>query len=424
MMRMARLTLGAVVVGLAVTVGCFFTNNLDASETGQGGATTSTGGTGGSIPCSPASPCEDVDNNPCTKESCFKGSCVSIPRDPGPGPGSTECITLDCGDNGALPKKTIHTSKACGMGLMCSAQGECAGCTNVAQCGPMDECQKSTCRKDMTCTYEYMPLGTKVNAVQPNDLPDDCKAPICDGYGKTVLFIDMTDTPASAVCTVGQCVDGKPEQTPLPAGTACADKVTYCNASQMCVACALDANCAMGLTCYQETGCVSCADGKKNGDETDSDCGGSCQACADKQGCAQNKDCTSQRCDNGTCISCSDGVRNGGEAAVDCGGATCLACPGIGCSVSGECSLGHCIDTVCCEKACTDPCKSCNLPGKAGLCSDAPLGLADPACPSGTPVCQAGGCVDDMNKNPLGATCGANNDCFSGNCQGSPKTCK
>jgi hypothetical protein len=46
---------------------------------------------------------------------------------------------------------------------------------------------------------------------------------------------------------------------------------------------------------------ASCTDGAKNGDETDTDCGGSCGACADGKSCAAANDCSAGTCFSGTC---------------------------------------------------------------------------------------------------------------------------
>lgn len=439
MIRFSGAFFWAIVVGVAmVALGCpslsvqYFSDGYGkgggtttSSTTGTTSttATTGTGGTGGGVPCSlPASPCVD-DGNPCTGEACTDGFCTLTPLTMDPAPGSTECMTIACTDG--APTTTIHGGDPCGTGLKCNAQGGCSGCMNNAQCGETNACQTSTCLPDMTCDYVFQPIGTPVVPVLPGDMPKDCMSTICNGSGVIALAPDAMDVPDALVCNNGQCLNGAPVQKPLAVGTPCAGGATFCNASQTCVVCTLNAGCATGTTCYQETGCVSCGDGVKNGDETDVDCGGSCNPCADKLACVLPKDCVSTNCKNGTCISCFDGVKNGGEAEIDCGGtSSCLTCPGTSCFVATECALGFCVDTVCCEEACTDPCKSCNLAGKAGLCSNAPLGLADPACPSATPVCQTGVCVDAKGKFPLGATCTQSSDCFSNNCQGTPKTCK
>lgn len=73
---------------------------------------------------------------------------------------------------------------------------------------------------------------------------------------------------------------------------------------------------------------ATCTDGKKNGKETDIDCGGStCPPCADEKTCKISTDCSSGVCAVGFCQapSCVDQVKNGGETGVDCGG-PCKPC--------------------------------------------------------------------------------------------------
>jgi cysteine-rich repeat protein len=99
--------------------------------------------------------------------------------------------------------------------------------------------------------------------------------------------------------------------------------------------CSLDQACPGGAanTCGV---CVapSCVDNKKNGLETDTDCGGgTCGGCAPGKGCVANNDCNSGVCSStvssktgtGTCAAptCTDNVLNGSETDVDCGGGTC-----------------------------------------------------------------------------------------------------
>ncbi len=73
---------------------------------------------------------------------------------------------------------------------------------------------------------------------------------------------------------------------------------------------------------------LTCSDGELNGDETDTDCGGSCGSCPDGSTCAIDDDCQSLVCPGGICLppTCSDGVKNGDETDTDCGGPDCDAC--------------------------------------------------------------------------------------------------
>ena len=71
----------------------------------------------------------------------------------------------------------------------------------------------------------------------------------------------------------------------------------------------------------------SCTDGLQNGDESDIDCGGECQACEVGLACERDADCLSGVCDE-LCLdaSCEDDVLNGSESDVDCGGEDCGPC--------------------------------------------------------------------------------------------------
>lgn len=65
-----------------------------------------------------------------------------------------------------------------------------------------------------------------------------------------------------------------------------------------------------------------------------------------------------------------------GEGACD-GKGTCVKDLGKACSDNSTCSSGFCADGVCCEEACEGECKSCNQPGKLGICSNVELAKAD-----------------------------------------------
>lgn len=86
-----------------------------------------------------------------------------------------------------------------------------------------------------------------------------------------------------------------------------------------------------------------CRDRVRDADETDIDCGGSCQPCWDGKQCSIAADCQSNAC-NGTCAiaTCSDGVRDGFESDVDCG-ATCGKCAaGRVCAGDADCASNNC----------------------------------------------------------------------------------
>lgn len=97
--------------------------------------------------------------------------------------------------------------------------------------------------------------------------------------------------------------------------------------------------------CTLGTPMNACTDRVKNGNETDVDCGGgTCPTCAAGLKCSMTSDCETAGCDNGTCRlpTCSDGKRDGFESDVDCG-ASCGTCTtGKKCANGDDCASGHC----------------------------------------------------------------------------------
>jgi len=87
-----------------------------------------------------------------------------------------------------------------------------------------------------------------------------------------------------------------------------------------------------------------CRDRAEDGDESDVDCGGSCQPCWAQKACRVAEDCQSRACDGGTCraASCTDGVRDGYESDVDCGG-SCPKCAATRrCAADWDCASNNC----------------------------------------------------------------------------------
>ncbi len=91
-------------------------------------------------------------------------------------------------------------------------------------------------------------------------------------------------------------------------------------------------------------GDACCSDGQRDGDETDIDCGGSCDACADTKKCGVGADCVSKSCSAERCAaaSCSDGLQNGKETDVDCGGGCTPCADDKACVQASDCASGSC----------------------------------------------------------------------------------
>ncbi len=105
--------------------------------------------------------------------------------------------------------------------------------------------------------------------------------------------------------------------------------------------------CNNGL-CTQAT----CTDSFKNQEESDVDCGGSCNKCQNEKFCNNNNDCLSGNCNYGICKTqdtCSDGIFSGNEADVDCGGPCQEKCGnGQSCNINDDCEAGlQCISAQC-----------------------------------------------------------------------------
>ncbi len=174
----------------------------------------------------------------------------------------------------------------------------------------------------------------------------------------------------------------------------------------------------------------NCSDGKKNGTETDIDCGGSCtQKCNDGAGCAGGTDCASGVC-NGTsktcdAPNCSDSVKNGDESDVDCGGPACAKCPDAKtCNGDGDCANNWCKSSVCstnpthCANTTLDTASGetdvdCGGPCK-DKCADAKGCAKNDDCQSTlcdigatTPTCKAPTCTDSVkNGDETDVDCG------------------
>lgn len=99
-----------------------------------------------------------------------------------------------------------------------------------------------------------------------------------------------------------------------------------------------DSRCALGASTNR------CRDRVRNGDETDVDCGGTCQTCAAAKTCAVPADCQSGACTAGVCgpASCTNGRRDGYESDVDCGGVCPVCATGAACAADRDCASSAC----------------------------------------------------------------------------------
>lgn len=92
-----------------------------------------------------------------------------------------------------------------------------------------------------------------------------------------------------------------------------------------------------------------CSDGKRNGTETDVDCGGECEPCAEGKSCKAGGDCAGGQCNDRVCAPahCGDGKASGDESDEDCGGSCALCALGMSCETSADCEGGNCAGGTC-----------------------------------------------------------------------------
>ncbi len=165
-----------------------------------------------------------------------------------------------------------------------------------------------------------------------------------------------------------------------------------------------------GTTAVDSTGTTggsACADLVKNNDESDVDCGGSCQPCPDNKMCNDASDCETEACHYlGFCVppTCANGILDFDEIGLDCGGMICGKTCGLGafCGSDDECYMGGCVF----------PAGKCALDPLCGNNNQDPLetwidcgGVCGPTCRFGEPCkmdgdCTAQSCTNDVCDNP------------------------
>ncbi|HEX7670283.1 MAG TPA: SUMF1/EgtB/PvdO family nonheme iron enzyme [Polyangiaceae bacterium] len=191
---------------------------------------------------------------------------------------------------------------------------------------------------------------------------------------------------------------------------------------------------------------ATCSNTSKDGNETDIDCGGSCSPCAVGRTCTLDTDCAltmSGKCSGAKCAAaaCNDGVMNGDESYTDCGGScgtTCIV--GQGCTSNNDCAASACIAGLCAgtcspgSKRCTaggsQTCSSSGVWGPVTPCSCTGLGVCT-GCPAGLGDCDfsltTNGCETVLGTSSMCGTtcanavsCSATQICAANACKATP----
>jgi hypothetical protein len=273
-------------------------------------------------------------------------------------------------------------------GQLCG--GNCPACADGESCAAPSDCASGLCTARVcvpapTCS-DGQTNGTETDldcggACTPCPLKEHCTH--------------------DADCSSALCVDAKCAAA-APLDPSCADgskngTETDVDCGGSCSPCAVNQRCAGAADC-QSLVCASvcqppgCADGVRNGAESDTDCGGSCTPCAVKLVCNTNADCASGSCASGHCLAptCSDAIKNGDETGTDCGG-SCTACPAQqGCAKAADCqSLVCAANKTCSAPSCTDGVRN-------GTESDTDCGTGCAGCGSGLRCAVPGDCASGI----------------------------
>ena len=303
------------------------------------------------------------------------------------------------------------------------------GCMDDAGCPAVDgECKVPKCDTATgMCGEADAPDGTDAKT----QTAEDCAKMVCTA-GVPTAELDATDTKDdSNACTEDTCAGvNDPVSGPTAVGTACNEGANkLCDGAGLCVECLMNSDCTadpMKTFCSAANACVSplCNDTIKNGDETATDCGGSCDPCGDLLACLIPGDCQSGVCTGMICQipTCVDGVKNGTEGDLDCGAGCPNKCgPDKGCNGDADCVGLQCSAMMngTCTPNCADSVKNnaetdadCGG-GTCGGCAVGKLcGNADSNCVA-TAYCDAGTCAAKKNN---GTSCMANNECTSAAC--------
>ena len=250
--------------------------------------------------------------------------------------------------------------------LTVSITRDCGGVVCEDKNGRAQRCLDGQC-VDARCASGQETFCLDANA--RCDTNDDCSTSSPCARPTCVHGVCFDDTGTAAMCDVGTVCDFESGCVPDPDTCTTADS---CSRRSECIPTSCVENlciyrlaasgtlCDGGQSTCQQGVCQSadCANGVKDNDETDVDCGGSCTACDDGGVCNLDTDCKSMVCDDlgsGTCEaadtcgngkiesgeSCDDGDIVAGDGCSD----SCKKETNQACTRDAECQSALCLNT-------------------------------------------------------------------------------
>jgi hypothetical protein len=364
---------------------------------------------------------------------CVGVTCTAL--DPCHAIGTCDPGTGACSNPAATDGTVCNDNDVCTQVDTCQAGG-CVGMSPLV-CMAADQCHAAgTCNAASGCPNPNAPDGTACTAASG---PGICETGMCVGLcsdgkkdgNETDVDCGGGTCPACVVgntCAVdGDCVSTACDPvTGVCVSSECSDQHQDGNETDVDCGGGMCAKCANGLKCVADTDCASsacdglsllcdanqCSDHRKDGNETDVDCGGTCPSkCPTGEQCMVDADCVTQACDAVAHVcdanQCTDKQKDGSETDIDCGGGTCPTCAvGKTCTVNSDCTSSACdaISRTCVSSLCTDQ-------QKDGDETDVDCGGGSYM---GMPPCAA--CAN-------GLKCVADSDCTSNACDAVTLTC-
>jgi hypothetical protein len=328
MIRRARYAGAIVLVPVVLSVGC---------PSGVGPFTKG---------CQSAGDCDD--QNPCTDDSCDKGTgtCTHQPK-----PNGVSCF----------PGSTVT----------CDAMGNCQPCATDQDCGAPGPCTTLGCISQV-CTVANQSMGTTCPMMMGGSMG------VCDGMGTCVECLsdsDCTD-PHKPDCVSKECMSkgpGEPCDDPIQCSTMLCQGGFCCSGTcsdQGAASCGTNGTCASGTGACQKypagTMCSSMS------------CSGSTLTTYDK--CDGNGNC-SQGGTTGLCPEHRSCTTNSTSCNMTCVKGDMNCAPGYACDAIGACKL---TDGATCNA--NDMCASgfCGTNGNGNCCTI--------SCVTTTGVCAATSC--------------------------------
>jgi hypothetical protein len=375
----------------------------------------------------------DCESGFCTDGVCCNvgcsGACVSCSQ-----PGRTgECAPVAAGARDPHDQCRQDGPETCGQSGFCNGQGGCAkyatgttcklaGCIGTDRFVPASQCDgDGTCVVGLpiTCMPSVCADGSCLGSCA-SDL--DCAAPAVCRDGSCGPRGEGQDCTMASQCQSGKCVDG------VCCNSDCAGSCQTCalpNARGKCSPAVMGAPDPRGIC--QDQGETSCgSNGKCDGK-------GMCQRYPDGTVCrnaicdpASNTELPAGACQAGACnapvarscapfrgcngVACASRCSSDSDCSMGvCAGGSCGTRElGAACSKAADCASNVCAQGRCCAGPCNGACKSCNLPGLEGICSDVPVGGGDPSGACKNDAC-SNGCngAGDCQREAVGTACGA-----------------